>query len=680
MQHKHIEGAIANGNGHSCACLDAPRGLIAQKPLKTAFAALLAFALSFMLMGCRDTDVLTQKVIDAPGVSEIDYSLDPVRTDAPESDEEDVANMYEGDSHDQDREKQEDEPEYQKDEPTTEQEADQQPFDRDAHPNGEATNGGAANGEEGDASDPSTQEGAHGGNATKQGDGDNTGAGSSGDPAEGELEKEPEEQDPEPQEPEAPQGRTIVIDNPEDTNDPQPEEDSPQPEQGQAGNNNDNTWNPTPSQGGAGTGDDNRQGQTYADGAYDTIPSVGKIAAAGPYATIVQSLGGKGALAAAPQQWLDSLPAAAYGGGAELVEVHGVPAWGDGRQMTDAAVQGIIESGAECVLTSNTYNVMNQEQANALNAAGVDVLVVPDIGKSYALDADIVLCVDVVGELLKDAGTSIQFDAKNAAATYKSMHNYTLETCRANNGGYTFAAWGNDNMYVDNYLYQGSSKGAARTDRRADASPNALKFTYMELWDPVQKVAVGTIAVNDDNRSAFNLIDYYCQHSGAQRGDEVIGNGLPWQGLEGHRLLSSFMPPRTYAFQIIPNGNGHSTPIAVARSVEVAEAFAGAVESGDYTVLLDNDRHRIDYNLGYDYNVFIVPQGADGCSWVDGTFESYLIAPWMYSLVRSNPTQPGSYTSSADSFVNDFYDTFYRCGAADCVVGYGAKVLVRCGE
>lgn len=685
--HGLISAAVVPESGIEKTGVVAKSGT-AAKMARLALVALLSLVIAFALGGCRDTDVLTQKIIDAPGVSEIDYSLDPVRTDSPESDEQDVANLYEGESDDrnqdtqenqsdesdeQDQDTQQNQPEYQANEPTTDEAADKPSYERDAKSNGEATDGDIADGgapddKEGKASDSNSNEDAQGdasnegnegehGNATEEGDGSESGAGNSGNPVEGENKQEPVED-----EPESPKGATIVIDNPEATDDPQPEDDSPSPDQGQTGGNNENTWNPNPDDQGGGRDDGNKDtGETYADGTYDTIPSAGKVAAAGPYADIVQSLGGKGALAAAPQQWLDSLPAAAYANGSELANVHGIASWGSGSQMTNAAVQEIIDSGADCVLTSSTWNVMNQDQASAFNAAGVDVLVMPDIGVHNALDSDIAMCVDVVGELLKGAGTSIQFDAKAAAATWKSMHNLTLETCLAKNEGYTCASWGYDNIYVQNYIYQGNID-RAWGNRITNISPNSFQTAYVNGWDSNRGYGVGNPPNDAAGRSSFDLIDHYFQFSGLQEGSRV-NSAQDSRFLEEDSILTSWYSPHlTSQRQPILNGNGHSTPVIIARDEQLAMQIVQAAAD-------DGSPH----NFGYDYEVFILPSGVSG-SWNDGTFESYLIAPWAYSIAREHGT------SQADQFVNDFYSTFFRCGAADCVEGYGGKVQVICSD
>lgn len=617
---------------------------------RTAMAILLVIAVSFMLSGCRNTDVLTQKIVDPPGVSEIDYSLNPVRSDNPESSDEDVANRYEGDSRDQGGETQEDTPDYNPEEQNSQQETSKHVYDSTVlQANGQASDGGSPNGEAGDASDPNATA-TDDGRADKEGEDDRAGdGGSSNDPLE------------------SPRGEAITIEDSSSEGEPQPE-DAPELEDELSADDG-STWSPRQGESGGGTGE-NKQGSIYADGTYDTIPSVGKVAAAGPYATIVQSLGGRGALAAAPQQWLDGLPAAAYNGGEELADVRGISAWGDGTQMTDAAVRDIIDSGAECVLTSNTFNVMSQDQANAFSAAGVDVLVLPDIGVYNAMDEDILTTADVIGELLKDAGLSIQFDAKRAAATYRSMHNEALATYVNKNGGYSCLMWGN--YYLQNWIYQGNWY-EAEANKIRNVSENRVFTTYIDYWDEEKKIGLGNPRNNVDSRSSYDLISFYFQHSGAVRRDDNAGEsdfGIIYSNTTaGIRLAPAGLPE--IADRPYVNPNGLSTPLFIARNGEIASKVAQSVADSEVMTWSDEDKFRSGYNLGYDYDVFVMPSGIDG-SWNDGSFESFLLVPWTYSIINNHGT------ADSDSFVNDFYSTFYRSGPAGLIEGYGQTVHVSC--
>ena len=664
------DGALTAARGHEFFVV----------AFRIAAVAILALLVCAVFSGCRSTDVWTQKIIDPPGVSETDYSLEPWSVDEPEQNQEEQNKNREEEEDNQEQYEKQDEPDYSENEPTTQQEAEQHVFENSAQAeDDEASSGGANDGSDGDApdADRSTVE-----RGQAESESNSAQVGSGGDDAQhaggngsDTSETQPGNSDVDDGE-EAPRGRTITIPPTTDYSDePQPEDDSPEPEDGGTSKSDDSAWdppteggssdpwNPAPSdKGDGGTDSGQDSGSTYADGTYDTIPSVGKVAAAGPYATIVQSLGGKGALAAAPQQWLDNLPSSAYSNGAELVDVKGISSWGDGTNLTDAAVQDIIESGAECVLTSNTYNSMNQNQAEKLNDAGVDVLVMPDIGADNTLDSDIVMTVDVVGELLRDAGTGIQFNAKTAATEWKRQHNLALEDCYVHNGGYTYLQWGAGAL--ENYLYQGQS-GTARAlyNRRSDSSLHRNLVEYVDDWSSSLGTGLANHIHSSSDRNSYDLIDYYFQHSGLVRGSYQISQQTTDLKTEGGRFVAT---AHVIEIDSEPMQNQYgwlSTPVIIARNEALARNVASSASSSTSSP----------YNLGYDYYVWVMPADADG-SWNDGTFSSFLVAPWAYSMVN------GHGTSDADAYVNDFYDTFYRDGAANLVTGYGSKVYVTCAK
>lgn len=621
-----------------------------KRVLSIVLALALACCVSAPLSSCRDSDVLTQKVVDNSGESPIDYTLDPVTTNSPQSDENRSSDVQD-ETENEDREQQEDTPDYSSDEPTSEKQAEQNAYDNVyTNTDGDASSGGgsaddSANGTTSAATDNAKDDS---GSATEQGDGDSQGETSGGD---------------------SQRGRTLTIQLPSLSDEPEAQDGTGRSSGNGSADGNESTWNAGQDTNGNGGTDEGNRGSTYADGTYDTIPSASKVAAAGPYATIVQSLGGRGALAAAPQYWLDGLPDSAYDNGNELANVRGVASWGDGTSLTDSAADEIIESGAECVLTSNTFNVMTQDQADKLNNAGIDVLLVPDIGTSTAMDEDIATTVEVVGELLKDAGSYIEFDAKSAAATWKSMHDSAVAWCVSRNGGHTFYSWGTGAQ--ENYYYQGNKRAAQQaSNRKNDSSPNAFVCEYVDDWDDENDVGLGNHYLSSTARSSYDLIDYLFQCAGLYRPGYVVSQ---LSNRDGGRYI---VPPnRIPTIKNVPQYNERSwlsTPVIIARDERIAEKIVqqALVDNPAFTDSTSS-YWQCSFNLGYDYDVWIMPSDADG-SWNDGSFSSYLVAPWAYSMVN------GRGTSDADSYVNDFYSTFYRAGAADIVSGYGSEVHVTC--
>ena len=74
--------------------------------------------------------------------------------------------------------------------------------------------------------------------------------------------------------------------------------------------------------------------------------------------------------------------------------------------------------------------------------------------------------------------------------------------------------------------------------------------------------------------------------------------------------------------------------------------------------------------FGQQYGVLVIPAGVSG-SWADGTFESFLLAPWAYCMYQQRDGAGNVSLSYCDEFVNVFYQDFYRCGAGGILDGDG---------
>jgi hypothetical protein len=72
------------------------------------------------------------------------------------------------------------------------------------------------------------------------------------------------------------------------------------------------------------------------------------------------------------------------------------------------------------------------------------------------------------------------------------------------------------------------------------------------------------------------------------------------------------------------------------------------------------------------FEAWVLPSGLAG-SWADGTIESFLAAPWAYCMF-----QQGKDLTASSTYVNEFYNTFYRTGAANIVSGYGEVYQASC--
>ena len=170
--------------------------------------------------------------------------------------------------------------------------------------------------------------------------------------------------------------------------------------------------------------------------AYDTSdptaepPKVGKIAAFGPAATIVQMIGGKGALVATDADTLASSFSSVF-------DTSGIVAgWtGSGTSATTMDVDAIISSGANTVLVyAGNYlkNGLSNDDLDKLNKAGITQTVLYNMFSSGNIKQD----VRAVGEMLSEA-TDIQYagETMTRASDYVTFHDDVVSRAASANGG-----------------------------------------------------------------------------------------------------------------------------------------------------------------------------------------------------------------------------------------------------
>ena len=97
------------------------------------------------------------------------------------------------------------------------------------------------------------------------------------------------------------------------------------------------------------------------------------------------------------------------------------------------------------------------------------------------------------------------------------------------------------------------------------------------------------------------------------------------------------------------------------------------------------------YNVGQNYGVAVVPCGVAG-NWADGTFESFLLAPYLYCLYHNHDASSYHVDASyANKYVNNFYSQMYRCGSEGILDaggndgsggtgGYGEIYVAQCNR
>ena len=615
----------------------------ARSAARKALCLILCTACALTVTGCKDSDVLTEKFIGEVGQYEIDYSLPPISV--PDPNAVSVSGYEEAESDDVNNlEIDHNEPDYDADDPTTDQAVSDSFESSYQNPNSPSVNGDLEG-----SSDQTGDDGSEGDEGGEQG-------GTSGEfDAPGETGEDGQEDDP----------------------------------------NEDNTDNP-PS-GSDATG--NTGTMSGEDGDYSELPYAKKIAAAGQYATIVQSLGGKGALAAANGQWkTDMQSKGVYPG--ELDEVVGISEWGDGTTMNASVVQAIIDSGADTVLTSNTYGGVTQSCANALMEAGINVVVMPTLGVTDALDADIENAVQIVGALLEGAQAEgvIEFDGPAMAARWKQVKQACIDGVSAARGTSGLATT-LLNGYSYNRKYQGSPTSS---DGVIPDSATRIYSTFIDSWD---SSCAGTLSVWNARTASYrgtypmqewsNGMDSasaeWWAYEISMRDVFIGGIGLAAQssGKAKNNLFSLYQyyyqlaglaDPQVYFEANRDNGAiygsyalwGHQSsadtinagdtfalgdeefPALVVRDVGIASKVQASAQYEDQANLRVGA-----YNYGKSYTILIMPEGASG-SWADGTFESYLMIPWAYCGTQYALGHISD-ISSCDSYVQAFYQEFYRC-------------------
>lgn len=677
---------------------------------RTAVIAVAA-ALAFCLSGCRYTDVLTDLYY---GQGPVNPTSSFLMVDTPESE---VENLQDRDVIK--RQDSRDETEVQKDKSdfsengTSDQAASQKEHDPDSRGTGAATDG----------SEPgSNADGA--GSASAAGGEEGEGSGAIGEAGGAAGEKEPSGA-------EDPDSGSHDIASSEDYADGRGDAGTTI---GVGGSSDDQFTGNGDGSGGRGPGN-----KYSATGSFVVLPrDIHKVAACGPYATIVQMLAGAGALAGANQQWLANMQDGGYFPG-ELSATRALVA-GEGTLLSDADVTNIINSGAEAFLCSATYGAMSSSQKDRLIESGVNVIEMPELGLSDTLDAEIVQAVRVVGELLKDSAGTSQYDAKAMADEYVAQHSYALSSVlRANGGNYaSYQRLG----YADSGEFQGKDS----THTAINVAPARYVTSVVSAWENTTQTRISVSsgrstlqngvfypwgadafyhthqnyplaswtvragyqldvsdgygmtlgATNKVAGNAYALVDYYLQHGGVMdwgnRGfsSELSATASDAFGLVSqHQLSDASLYSSPYQSGGMSEAGGSAAfaqpgwatvswsdgctydgsiaagqdryPSVLARTGELAEKMkASADKVNGY------------YNIGYPYQIWVVPSGADG-TWLTGTAESFLMVPWAYCMWNE-----GTDLGSCNSYVNNFYQTFYRCDGTSCVQDYRSIYQATC--
>ena len=420
-------------------------------------------------------------------------------------------------------------------------------------------------------------------------------------------------------------------------------------------------------------------------GSAEDLPENTKtVAAAGQYATIVEMLAGKGALTVTDADWVSRVAARGLfpGEGTDALAI----GWaGDGDSGYTADVSAIVAAKPDAVLMDGVTVSFSEAEQQALTSAGVNVVTVPVLGASDTSDDNIVAAVNTVGELLRNA--DCQYDTAKMASMYETMHDSTIQTCKSNNGGYSFKS-----IYGTTYsgIYQGTSISGEQTTEQSstrfvtsfvdgwtyDVSPsstavrsygNATLYLNGQVMDSSDGAGMSATGTTQN----FMLLDYYLQVSGVT--NNAYESAKPALSGEG----------ATRAYLVVPGDTKNlitSSTAFVSRTAPSALWFSpttidintswSTVGDADYPCILARtddiaqnivrSANRVNglYNVGQPYTVRVCPTGLAG-SWSAGTVESFLMAPWAFCAFQS-----GGDLTSAETYANDFYSTFYRYSAS----------------
>ncbi len=651
------------------------------------------------LAGCRDSDVLTQKIIGEPLQYEVDYSLSPVALENPMS-RSTMSNTE--DESDRQDDAQEETPKYDDETQTTTEETNttrQNSLSNDTTP---------AQSGSGDPRDNTTSQG--GKKANK-----NNSNGTLLDNSDTTQKK----------------GSSIKFDLTGSDAATKNDENAPRDDSADDGDSNTPAEDWKPSENGDGTSNGTNP-IIISSGDIDSgnIPNtVARIAAAGINATLVQAIGGPGALACANAGWLGHLTDAQFAQvfPGELDGVQAIEGWGDdGSNWDDSVISQILNAFGDftqgTVAVVSGYGAMSQTVAATFQEKGVHVVELKPMGILGALDTDIQANVKAVGELLR--GMSNVYDdggnligggdfAKSHAKAWADLHTEAVETTLQKNGGYTCLIKGGSSY---NRIYQGRDF----LKETANVSSNRNVALYHDSWAAAQKsyvhvdgssasvsfasrfdgssssawpsgswwsdtwTAEFTVDISDGvgisllngggPNSRYLLLSYYLQLAGGAdkavglhyylRSADTNGEYFRYQFKDGFLNMYCHWNDDLY-FRLGGAGSSeHVTlgdfnyPFLFVRDSSMASHIANSAKKADRSQNLVGF-----YNMGADYGVVVIPCGVAG-SWADGSFESFLLAPYFWCLY--NERQGNSFSLSySDDFVDRFYSVMYRCGPKD---------------
>ena len=412
----------------------------------------------------------------------------------------------------------------------------------------------------------------------------------------------------------------------------------------------------------------------------------GTIAATGEYATIVQMLGGEGALVAADETWIATVQSqGVFPDETEAVQV----GWsGDGTQSGSCDVDAIIDLAPSVVLYNDSDAPLSDGERQKLENAGIKCTVMPDLDNATTTDEQVTMAVEAVGQILSTA-TGIQLNAGTQASSYREYHDGVLQACKAANGGkYSYKTVGGNTS--DKGIYQASNPLAIK---ESEGTGESIATAYIDSWlssvnSPVTPnrtyrdvASIGTTFTSMNSSGGVGMsvgvsgsyvtLDYYLQMAGVSdvaypsskptgkgyvmpgwtKGSPNLSNvaessiGTIWSGLwfpiSDPDVAANWKLVGTTAF-----------PAVIVKDKDIAGALQASAKISNGL-----------YNVGSNYYAYVVPEGVSG-TWAYGNVESFYASAWALSLLKGNKTV----LEAGDYSIYNFYKVFYRCDASKSVV------------
>lgn len=449
---------------------------------------------------------------------------------------------------------------------------------------------------------------------------------------------------------------------------------------GAGGGGQDESQNPTGGKGGT-------ISRVDPDSSPAEIPrNVASVAAQGQEATIVQMLCGSGALVAANESWASTMLAkgAFLNEGLENV----VSGWTDDgvpniSALVSAAPNAIIEESDSRALTAEELAAMAEQGLTCT------VVTVSKLGDQTTQDSAIMSNVQVIGEMMQDANT--QYSSSQMASQYKTMHDEAIDNCVLANGGYAYKVVNGNSLRS---VYRGSGEDSTNfsSNRVATAVVDSWSATVSGSAASERFYANASMAYLSENTDTLSVSGIALSQTDTGAGDYLLSDyylqcaGVVNEAYEGGK------PASTKPYAIVPGGYSHlgidswvaqrSVPSALwfcetsnfsdsANWTTVGdEAFPAVVVSSqqiaDDIIASANTANGF-YNVNQSYGVYVVPTGLAG-SWLAGTPESYLLVPWAYCAFHA--TNGTIDLSTCTSYVDSFYQTFYRAASGSIVSDY----------